>query len=154
MSVTVYVENWNKFPTKTVRAYADEEFPSLSLDYFVDDPSYTIKGGRAFTLREVPVDEDKSPYTSKMSYSALDITLNSLGILGKEIESDAMTLEELPELISALEKKISEISPVEAPDSKYAILPSTCDFVLDKHYQDILRVAKIALENKLGIFWI
>lgn len=153
MSVTVYVENWNKFPTKTVRAYADEEFPSLSLDYFVDDPSYTIEGSRAFTLREVPVNEDKSPYTSKMSYSALGIIFNSLGIRGKEIESDAMTLKDLPELISALEKKISEISPVEAPDSKYAILPSTCDFVLDKHYQDILRVAKIALENKLGIFW-
>ena len=29
-TLNVFVENWNTFPTKKVRSYADEEFPGLN----------------------------------------------------------------------------------------------------------------------------
>lgn len=154
MSVTVYVENWAKFPTKTVRAYADEEYPSLELEYFIGDPEYTIENGRAFTLREVPADEEKTPYTSSMSYSSLGMILSNIGVTGKEVESDMIPFEEVSSLIDKLQNKLEEISPKEEVlHPMHSILPSTHDFVLEYNYRDILRVANIALENKLGIFW-
>lgn len=154
MSVTVYVENWNDFPTKTVRSYADEEYPSLDLEYFIGDPEYTIENGRAFTLREVPVDKDKTPYTSNMSCSAFDIILKNIGVTGKDADSDMIPFEEVSSLVDKLQNKLEEISPrEEVLHPMHSILPSTHDFVLEYNYRDLLRVANIALENKCGIFW-
>lgn len=154
MSVTVYVEKWDDFPTKTVRSYADEIFPNLELEYFVDDPCYTIENGRAFTLKDVPINEDNAPYTSNMSYNTLGMVLDNLGIKGKDVEIDSIPFEELSSLIDKLQNKLEEISPKEEVlHPMHSILPSTHDFVLEYNYRDLLRVANIALENKRGIFW-
>lgn len=154
-TLNVFVENWNTFPTKKVRSYADEEFPGLELEYFVNDPEYAIENGRAFTIKEVPVDEEKAPYSSTMSYSTFGFILGNIEIKGKEVESGSIALNEISDFISKLENKLEEISPQdEKLDSLNSVLPSTHDFVLEYNYRDLLRVAKIALENQRGIFWI
>jgi len=155
MCLSIYVQNWASFPTKEIRSYADQDFPGLELEDFIGHPEYTIENNRAFTIKKVPVDDSKAPYTSKMSHTTLAMILQNLGVTGKDIDSDHVTLNELPNFIEKLNNKLEEISPKEeTPNTANTILPSTHNFVLEYNYRDILRVAELALENNRGIFWI
>lgn len=153
MSVTLYIEKWDDFPTVSKPFYADEEFPGLDLDYFLDDPDYAIQNGRAFTIKEVPENPEETPYTRSMSYSTFSMILKNIGIKNKDVETDSMKFNELFHFKERIEEKLKDFSHDHKNISEYHILPTDHDYVLEVNYKDILRVVNFAIKNKRGIFW-
>lgn len=153
MTVSFYIEGWKHFPKEKMRSYADDEFPGIEIEFFVDHPEYEIQNGRAFTIKDM-YEEGQEPYTLSMTNSSVNMMFDNLGFkdklsLGKIKGSD------LDDLIQRLETKIDELSlnkESRTGKRETSDLPATYDFAFNKDYRDIHRVATIARKNNAGIF--
>lgn len=156
MSITLYVQDWNKQQTTSKKIYVKDEYPSIPNEaipfYFSEEEGYLSDENGVYSIQKLFI----NPFP-ELNYSNHNFKL-LLEALGYQFDySGVFPLEQLQEVNSKIIRVINTQSINNATDTSYQNnnlihLGQYIDAVKRK-YNDILNLIQFAIKHNKSIYW-
>lgn len=155
MSITLYVEDWEKQDFEFRKVYVSEEYPNFTqedIDFYFSTEDFKkdekgLYSNKRFFLNPFP----ELTYSNSNFLALLD------GLGYQSTYEGEFPTEQLPEVLQKIIKvintqKISNASRDGYQKGNFISMPQTEDAAKRK-YQDILNLVKFAIENNKAVYW-
>lgn len=167
MSITVYIEGWDKHQV-TTNVYADEFFSNMSPEeaeeYCSADPfCERDENGRIIIFKESKsIDENGVEYPmpnfSNVNFSSVIHFIDPSNKLNVEDGSNALSPEGVNTLHRLIMKRVNSSAFKRLEGNNFSQSGNVCRFIAGKSYiydacQSLLEVTSFAQSRNLGIYW-
>ena len=156
MSITIYVEDWNKQPTTTQKVYVKDEYPSIPNEeisfYFPESEGYLSDENGVYSIQKIFI----NPFP-ELNYSNHNFKL-LIEALGYQFDySGSFPVEQLQEVNAKIIKLINTQSIHNATDNSFQqnnIIHFGQDIEdVKRKYNNILNLIQFAIKHNKSVYW-
>jgi len=156
MSITLYVQDWNKQQTTSQKVYVKDEYPSIPNEvipfYFSEEEGYLSDENGVYSIQKLFI----NPFP-ELNYSNHNFKL-LLEALGYQFDySGVFPLEQLQEVNSKIIRVINTQSINNATDTSYQnnnlIHLGQYIEAVKRKFNDILNLIQFAIKNNKSVYW-
>jgi len=156
MSITLYVQDWNKQQTTSQKVYVKDEYPSISNEaipfYFSEEEGYLSDENGVYSIQKLFI----NPFP-ELNYSNHNFKL-LLEALGYQFDySGEFPVEQLQEVNSKIIRVINTQSINNATDTSYQnnnlIHLGQYIEAVKRKFNDILNLIQFAIKHNKSVYW-
>tara|TARA_B100000073_G_C23449343_1_gene458700 strand:- start:145 stop:618 length:474 start_codon:yes stop_codon:yes gene_type:complete len=156
MSITLYVQDWNKQQTTSQKVYVKDEYPSIPNEaipfYFSEEEGYLSDENGVYSIQKLFI----NPFP-ELNYSNHNFKL-LLEALGYQFDySGEFPVEQLQEVNSKIIRVINTQSINNATDTSYQnnnlIHLGQYIEAVKRKFNDILNLIQFAIKNNKSVYW-